>query len=195
VIALIQKVPAQTLPLYELKITLRGSKPAIWRRVQVPGSVNLNRLHDVIQVAMGWTDSHLHQFVDGPVIYSVPSGDDFSRAEQRDERRYRLAEAARHQKASLIYEYDFGDGWTHEIVVQKILPPDPQTKHAVCLDGKNACPPEDCGGIRGYYRLLKVISNPNHEEHQEMLDWLGDPFDPGHFDLQEINAQLRRLKI
>lgn len=184
-----------TLPLYELKITLRGSKPAIWRRVQVPGSVNFNRLHDVFQIVMGWTDSHLHQFVDAPVIYSVPSGDDYSRVERLDERRFRLAEVAQHEKASFIYEYDFGDGWTHEVVVQKILPADPKTKYAVCLDGRNACPPEDCGGIWGYYRLLEAVKNPKHEEHEEMLEWLGEQFDPGHFDLQKINAKLRGLEI
>src|SRR5258708_9163235 len=122
VIAPIKKQPAQTLPIYELKITLRGSKPAIWRRVQVPGSINLNRLHDVLQVVMGWTDSHLHQFVDAPIVYAVPSGDEYSRAERLDERRFCLADLARHEKASFIYEYDFGDRCTHEIVVEKILP-------------------------------------------------------------------------
>ena len=90
VIAPIKKRPAQNLPLYELKITLRGSKPAIWRRVQVPGNINLNRLHDVFQVVMGWTDSHLHQFVDAPIVYSVPSGDDYPGEERLDERRFRL---------------------------------------------------------------------------------------------------------
>jgi hypothetical protein len=184
-----------SLPLYELKITLRGSKPAIWRRIQVPGSIKLNRLHDVIQVVMGWTDSHLHQFVDAPVVYSIPSDDNYSRAERLDERRFRLAELARHEKSSFIYEYDFGDGWRHEVVVQKILPADPEKKYAVCLAGKNACPPEDSGGIWGYYRLLEAINNPEHEDHQEMLEWLGDQFDPCHFDLQKVNAELRRLKI
>ena len=88
VIAPVKKQRAQNLPLYELKITLRGSKPAIWRRVQVPGSINLNRLHDVFQVVMGWTDSHLHQFVDAPIVYSVPSGDDYPGEERLDERRF-----------------------------------------------------------------------------------------------------------
>jgi hypothetical protein len=193
VIAPIKKQPAQKLPLYELKITLRGSKPAIWRRFQVPGSINLNRLHDIFQVVMGWTDSHLHQFVDAPIVYSVPSGDDYPGEERLDERRFRLANVARHEKASFIYEYDFGDSWAHEVVVEKILPADPKKKYAVCLDGKNACPPEDCGGIWGYYELLKAVKNPKHKEHQEMLDWLGGPFDPGHFDLQKINAELRGL--
>ena len=193
VIAPIKKEPAQTLPLYELKITLRGSNPTIWRRVQVPGSVNFDRPHDVFQIVMGWTDSHLHQFVDAPIIYSVPSGDDYSGVGRLDERRFRLADVARHEKASFIYDYDFGDGWTHEVVVEQILPADPKKKYAVCLDGQNACPPEDCGAIWGYYKLLEAVKNPKHEEHEEMLDWLGNQFDPDHSDLQKINAKLRCL--
>jgi hypothetical protein len=133
-IAPIKKQPAQNLPLYELKITLRGSNPAIWRRVQVPGSINLNRLHDVFQVVMGWTDSHLHQFVDAPIVYSVPSGDDYPGEERLDERRFCLADVARHEKASFIYEYDFGDSWAHEVVVEKTLSADPKKKYAICLD-------------------------------------------------------------
>src|SRR5260370_42064863 len=99
--------------------------------------------------------------------------------ERLDERRFRLADVARHEKASFIYEYDFGDSWAHEVVVEKILPADPKKKYAVCLDGKNACPPEDCGGIWGYYELLKVVKKPKHKEHQATPDWLGGPVDPG----------------
>ena len=188
-----KRQPAQALPVYELKITLRGSNPAIWRRIQVPGRIQLSRLHDVFQVVMGWTDSHLHHFVDAPIVYSVPSGDDYPGEERLDERRFRLADVARHEKASFIYEYDFGDSWVHEVVVEKTLPADPNKKYAVCLHGENACPPEDCGGIWGYYELLKAVKNPKHKEHQEMIDWLGGQFDPGHFDLQNINAKLRGL--
>jgi Plasmid pRiA4b ORF-3-like protein len=111
VIAPTKKQPAQTLPIYELRITLRGSNPAIWRLVQVPGGIQLNRLHDVFQVVMGWTDSHLHQFVDAPIVYSVPSDDDYSRVERLDERRFCLADILRQENAAFIYEYDFGDGW------------------------------------------------------------------------------------
>jgi hypothetical protein len=110
------------------------------------------------------------------------------------ERRFRLADIAQHEKATLIYEYDFGDGWEHQVVVEKVLPPDSQKTYARCLDGKNNSPPEDCGGIFGYYELLKAISNPKHPEHQQLLEWLGRPFDPNHFDLQETNAMLRDLK-
>jgi hypothetical protein len=182
--------------LYELKITLRGSKPAIWRRLQVPGRIKLNRLHQVLQVAMGWTDSHLHHFIDPPLVYSVPSGEDYPGvAERLDERRFRLANLARYEKASFIYEYDFGDGWVHDVVVEKIVAAGPETKRAVCLAGENACPPEDCGGIGGYYELLEAVNNPKHTAHQQMLDWLGDPFDPGRFDPQAVNATLRGLKL
>ena len=98
------------------------------------------------------------------------------------------------RKACFLYDYDFGDGWEHDVVVEKIVSADPGKKHAVCLAGENACPPEDCGGIWGYYELLEVVNNPKHKAHQEMLDWLGEPFDPGRFDLQDVNATLRRLK-
>jgi hypothetical protein len=119
-IAPVKKQLAKGFPIYELKITLCGSKPPIWRRVQVPGGIKLNRLHDVLQVVMGWTDSHLHQFRVGSVIYCLPSDDDFyPGGEQRDERRFRLADIAQREKTSLIYEYDFGDGWEHEVVVEK----------------------------------------------------------------------------
>jgi len=144
-------------------LSIGNGKPAIWRRVQVPGSINLTRLHDVFQVVMGWTDSHLHHFVDAPIVYSVPSGDNYPGEERLDERRFRLADVARHEKASFIYEYDFGDSWVHEVVVEKTLPADPNKKY-VCLHGKNACPPEDCGGIWGYYELLKAVKNPKHKE-------------------------------
>src|SRR5258705_11985566 len=128
VIAPFKKQPAQDLPLYELKITLRGSKPAIWRRVQVPGSINLNRLHDVFQVVMGWTDSHLHHFVDAPIVYSVPSGDDYPGEERLDERRLRLANLARHQKGLLIFEYDFGASRAPQGTGEKTLSTAPQKK-------------------------------------------------------------------
>ena len=147
------------------------------------------------KVVMGWTDSHLHQFVDAPIVYSVPSRDDYSRVERLDERRFCLADILRRENAAFIYEYDFGNGWEHEVVVEKILSADPKKNRAVCLAGENACPPEDCGGIWGYYELLKAVNNPKHEDHQEMLDWLGDQFDPGRFDLQKVNTTLRALEI
>ena len=115
--------------------------------------------------------------------------------EKRDERRFSLAEIAPRDKAWFIYEYDFGDGWEHEVKVEKILPCEAGETAASCLQGKNACPPEDCGGIPGYYHLLEVIANPQHREHKDLTEWLGSDFDPHHFDPAEINPSLKRLKI
>ena len=165
----------------------------VWQSVWT--SLDVIRRGVFKQVVMGWTDSHLHHFVDAPIVYSVPSGDDYPGEERLDERRFRLADVARHEKAYLIYEYDFGDSWAHEVVVEKILSADPKKKYAVCLDGENACPPEDCGGIWGYYDLLKVLKNPKHKEHRQTLDWLGGQLHPGRFDLQKVNATLRGLEI
>ena len=162
----------------------------------MPGSIKLSRLHDVIQIAMGWTNSHLHQFVDRRIIYGEPSEMNYPGVEERDERRFSLADIARRKKASFVYEYDFGDGWEHDVVVENGVPASPEEKQrAVCLAGENACPPEDCGGIWGYYDLLEAVNNPEDEEHEELREWLGEGFDPSRFDLQKVNTALSRLKI
>jgi hypothetical protein len=182
----------QHLYTCQLKITLSGSKPSIWRRLQVPDNIKLNRLHEVFQVVMGWTDSHLHQFHGEDGVYTVPDED--SDPEDYDERKYTLHDIALCEKDEFVYEYDFGDCWEHEVVVEAHLPP-MEKRHAVCMDGKNACPPEDCGGIPGYYEFLKAICNPKHEDHQQMIRWIGGSFDPKHFDIQKVNARLKRMKI
>jgi hypothetical protein len=185
-------------PIYHLKVVLIGTKPPIWRRLQVPGNANLGWLHAVIQVATGWTNSHLHQFKVGGAFYSEPShhfaeyeGD----PEILDESKVTLQQLAPHAKDTLGYEYDFGDSWEHRITVEKILPPDPAAAMtALCLDGARACPPEDCGGVWGYDNLLKIIKNPKHAEHTSIMEWLGAGFDPEAFDADEANAYLRKLK-
>ena len=170
--------------IYQLKITLVGSKPPIWRRLLVPGSVTLETLHDIIQVAMGWTESHLHQFIVGDVYYSNPG---FELDHAKDEDEFKLNQIAPREKKSFVYEYDFGDGWEHRVVVEKILPPEEGQSYPVCLKGKRACPPEDCGGIWGYAEFLEAISDPEHESHEEMLDWIGGDFDPEEFDPAAAN--------
>jgi hypothetical protein len=185
--------------LYQLKIILKNSKPEIWRRVLVRGDMRLDRLHSVIQIAMGWTDSHLHQFVVGrrPACTYIgvpdPEFDDMG-GETLNEKRYVVADLAPVPKRKFIYEYDFGDDWEHEVKAEKILPPDPAFKHPVCLAGANACPPEDCGGINGYYDLLKALADPKHSNHQDMMDWIGGEWDATWFDLDEVNLILKRLK-
>jgi hypothetical protein len=220
-----------TSPLYQLRITLNGTKPPIWRRVAVPPEITLGQLHEVIQIAMGWTDSHLHHFVlrdkslkpskdeMAQAMRSMLEGDDdaadavFSRVrgeryfvpkqtpfgdptelDGQDEDAVTLAEVCPKVKSKLIYEYDFGDGWQHTVEVQKIVEPEPGVEYPVCLAGKKACPPEDCGGVWGYYDLLETVANPKHENHDDMLEWLGDDFDPEAFDLGEVNAILAQWR-
>lgn len=176
--------------VYQLKIMLKDSKPPIWRRVQVRAEITLAQLHEVIQLAMGWTDSHLHQFrVDGE-MYSQPDFelDEFSQ-ETNDENNVHLWRLVGLQD-SFSYEYDFGDGWEHEIVVEKVLPIEEGVLYPRCLAGKRACPPEDVGGVWGYEEFLAAIKDPKHPEHREMLEWVGGSFDPADFDLAEVNLGL-----
>ena len=198
-IAHIEPVAAKaSAPLYHLKIVLSETRPPVWRRLQVPGDATLGWLHAVLQVALGWTNSHLHQFRVGDRLYSDLrhnfaefDGD----PEILDEHKTTLQQAAPHAKARLSYEYDFGDSWFHQIVVEKILPSQPASAQAaLCLGGARACPPEDCGGPSGFDNLLQILQNPSHEEHDSMKEWLERPFDPKACDVAGINTSLRKLK-
>jgi hypothetical protein len=187
------KKPARAAgPIYQLKVTLRHSKPPIWRRLLVPAGTKLSTLHDVLQAAMGWTDSHLHMFRAGDVEYGVPSEDDWT--EVLDERKSTLADVLPGAKSKMVYEYDFGDGWEHDIVVEKVLDAEPGATFPVCVTGRRACPPEDCGGVWGYGELLEAIKDPKHPEHNAMLEWVGYEFDPEELDVDEINAALASFR-
>jgi hypothetical protein len=175
--------------IYQLKVMLRHSKPPIWRRVQVPADISLARLHQILQVVMGWTDSHLHQFVVGRTLIGVPDPD-FG-MEVKNERNVKLSQVVRGEKSKFAYEYDFGDNWQHDILVEKVLQAEPGARYPICLTGKRAGPPEDCGGVWGYDDLLEVIGNPSSPEHDEMLEWLGGEFDPEAFDVDAVNEELR----
>jgi Plasmid pRiA4b ORF-3-like protein len=194
------KKSAAPAPLYQLKITLKWSEPSIWRRVVVPGDMMLDRLHDVIQIAMGWTDSHLHRFVGASGLFNgvaFQSKDpDFGEPDDdvADESDHTVAELAPRTKSKFVYEYDFGDGWLHDVIVEKILAPDPAFKAPVCLAGENAGPPEDCGGIGGYYEMLRKVADASDPDHEDMKEWLGDTWDATHFDLKRVNTALKRLK-
>lgn len=181
----------KAVPIYELKVTLKGIRPPIWRRVRVPGNVSMGTLHHILQIVMGWTDSHLHMFRAGRTAIGAPDPewDDFG-FDSIDERRIKLAEVAPEEKSKFTYEYDFGDGWEHDVRVERILPADPKIDLPVCLKGKRACPPEDCGGPYGYLDLLEVLADPDDPEHEEMLDWLGGEWDAEAFDLDAVNVML-----
>lgn len=182
-------------PIYQMKITLRDSKPPIWRRLQVAADTSLEKLHIILQIAFGWTDSHLHQFIVEGQYYSLPEfGLGEYGHEVLNEKRVKLGRLRLELKRKFYYEYDFGDSWYHEIVVEKILEVEAGVKYPRCIVGKRACPPEDCGGIWGYERLLEVISDPSDPEHESMMKWLGGPFDPEHFNAEEVNKELRVIR-
>ncbi len=175
--------------IYQLKIVLQDVKPSIWRRFLVDSNVKLPDLHEIIQVVMGWTNSHLHQFTIDDVDYCEPNEE--AMEECVDYRKIKLNELIKNEGDVFYYEYDFGDGWLHKITLEKILPYDKNQKYPFCIAGKRSCPPEDCGGPGGYETILQIIKNPKHEEYQDWMVWLGDDFDPNHFDVNEINDLLR----
>ena len=177
--------------IYQLKVTLKWSKPPIWRRLQVRGNTKLNTLHAVLQIAMGWCDGHLHVFESGGTHYGEPDPD--FPGSMRDESNIRLDRIAQ-EGGTFRYEYDFGDGWEHEIRIEKILDPEPGIRYPRCLAGKRACPPEDCGGVPGYEHLLQVLADPKDEEHQDILEWLGEGFDSEAFDLDAVNSELGEFR-
>lgn len=173
--------------IHQIQITLLGIKPRIWRRILVNPDILLDDFHRIVQIAMGWTNSHMHLFADGIYEYAP---EEFDMEGTKDTRKVKLGSILKKEKSKIQYEYDFGDGWVHEILLEKILPPDEKMQIPKCIAGKRNCPPEDCGGIWGYEDLLEIISNPEHEEHDEMMEWVGDDFDPAFFSKDEINKLL-----
>jgi len=174
--------------IYRLKVTLRGSRPPIWRRFLVPADITLKRLHDSLQAVMGWTDSHLHQFTAKGVVYGT-TDHEFGMV-RVSETRTTVAQILRRPKDRLMYEYDFGDSWEHDVVLEAVLPPG-SGRYPVVEGGRRACPPEDVGGISGYALFLEAIADPKHPEHAEMLEWIGGCFDPESFDSGETNPDIR----
>jgi hypothetical protein len=182
----------KTATVYQLKITLRDSKPPIWRRVQVK-DCTLAQLHPIIQAAMGWECSHLYSFkVDGTNYSDLDmTGDEL---EMEDDRKAKLSGVVRGEKFKFRYTYDFGDNWEHEIVVEKILAPEPGKTYPVCVDGKQACPPEDIGGVWGYFEFIEAIQDPRHPRHADFAEWFEDEFDPEVFDIDAVNRRLKGRK-
>ena len=182
-----------TIPLrnmYQLKVTLSDSKPPIWRRIIVPSNIALGKLHLVLQISMGWTNSHLHQFISDGVFYGIQDDDFGFDMEVENEDKYKLNQLLESEKEAIKYEYDFGDGWEHKILLEKILPFDKTNQIPSCTKGKRACPPEDCGGIWGYQELLDTLDDPKHPEYEGMVEWLGGKFNSEAFNIEEINKML-----
>jgi len=180
--------PAKGNDVVSLKVTLRGAKPPIWRRLLVRPETKLDDLHDAIQGAMGWMDGHLHAFDIGGRQYGPP--DESGELEVADERRLTVGGAIQSGGARFTYTYDFGDDWEHIVEIEKTLPAEPGKAYPMCIAGKRACPPEDCGGVWGYEELLDILGNPKHPERAERLDWLGRDFDPEDFSAEAADARL-----
>jgi len=180
--------------IYQLKVVLLGISPMIWRRLLIRSDSTIADLHHILQIAMGWSDMHLHQFVIRDEYYGLPDEDELSPGKTIDEREYKLSEIVSGENFQFAYDYDFGDNWEHILVVEKTLPAQEGVRYPVCLAGARACPPEDVGGISGYENFLQAIGDPKHPEHQEFLEWIGGEFDPEAFDVTEANRSLRRLK-
>jgi hypothetical protein len=178
--------------VYEMTVTLKGIRPPIWRRVQVPSAIRLAALHDVIQTVFSWTDCHLHQFHIGGASYGQP--DDFDEAID-DESAVTLAQALGTRNKRFLYVYDFGDNWEHDVVVENIVAGNSGSERPLCLVGKRHRPPEDCGGPPGYQNFLEAIRDPGHEEHDAMLEWVGGSFDAEAFDLAMVNRALVALSL
>jgi Plasmid pRiA4b ORF-3-like protein len=173
---------------FQLRILLREVRPPVWRRVLVPGEMTLVELHEVVQTVMGWSNSHLHEFdVDG-ARYGVPDSD-WGLDEVADESRVKLFRVAR-EGGRLRYAYDFGDGWQHDLTVEKVLARQPGTRYPRCIGGRRACPPEDVGGPWGYQDFLAAVADPGHDEHEQWVEWIGGGFDPAEFDLAAADKAL-----
>lgn len=184
------KKPTQ---IYQIKVTLDDTHPPIWRRIQAPGNTTLLKLHDILQIVMGWEDYHLHMYTIEGLIYGDSADDEYGDLGTVNEANYKLRQVIYREGQRFSYEYDFGDSWDHTLLVEKILPPQEGVRYPLCLKGKRACPPEDVGGLWGYENFLEAIRDPSHDEHEEYLTWVGGKFDPEAFDLDEVNARLRNM--
>lgn len=175
--------------VYQIKVTLRETKPPVWRRVVVPSTITLRGLHDVMQAAFGWYDCHLHEWdVDG-VEYGMSDADDWSDEPSIDENTVRLGDVAT-EGTKLEYWYDFGDDWRHQLLVEKVMPAERGAMYPQLVAGRRACPPEDVGGTPAYENFLKAIADPEDEGHDSYLEWCGGGFDPDDAKLDGFQARL-----
>ena len=184
---------AKTSAIHQLKVTLRGVRPPVWRRIVVDSDTPLSELADLLEAAMGWLGGHLHAFTVGDTTYELPHPDGDTGWGRRtvDERTVTLDEVLGEPRAKLRWDYDFGDGWEHDVVVESIGAPEAGADAPVCVAGRRACPPEDCGGTWGYANLLAALADPAHEDHEDLAEWLPPGFDPEAFDPADATEAMR----
>ena len=184
------KTPAQNdTRAWQLYVELEDVRPKVWRRLLVPLTIDLSRLHVMLLWGTGWDGGHVHEFIFGHDHYGATEpGREFP-ADLMPEEDVTLSEALGSRK-TFQYLYDFGDSWWHKVKVEKIVTLDASIEYAQCIGGENACPPEDVGGAPGYEEFLEALADPDHPEHADQKEWIGRPFDPRAFDIDEINARL-----
>ena len=180
------------MTVYRLYVFLLDIAPPIWRRVELSSETSLAQLHKVLQAALGWQDYHLHEFEIGNQRYGVPDTDYDSPGEVVKDSTVKLSRALPRKGASLLYTYDFGDGWAHSVVLEDIVPMEPDTKFPRVVDGARACPPEDSGGPCGYAELVEILAKPRHKEHRQMREWAGKNFAPEKFSARDANLLLKQ---
>jgi hypothetical protein len=185
-----------TVPIYQIRVTLKDSKPSVWRRVQVRSDATLGELHAIIQMAMGWSNSHLHHFIVGklPNLRFIGAPDPYEDGDlknEENENEVLISRVLTGSKTKITYEYDFGDSWEHEVVLEEVMEAKARVFYPRCVAGENACPPEDVGGVWGYVDFLQAINNTDHKQHNFYLEWVGGEFNPEKFDLDAVNKLLK----
>jgi hypothetical protein len=183
----------EVVPVFQIKVTLKGIRPPVWRRIQIRADSTFWDLHVAIQDVMGWLDYHLHVFRVRPkrtsrqeIEIGIPDPDGFFETQTLPGWEIPLLKVFRHEGVVISYEYDFGDGWEHTVLLEKSLAPEEGVTYPRCLAGKRACPPEDCGGSWGYENLLRILADPSDPEHEEMREWVEEDFDPGVFSPEKV---------
>ena len=174
-----------------LRVELLNIEPLIWRRVRVPRSVTFKQLHEILQIVLGWKDSHLHEFRAGDLLLGMKGVDEpGERDNVQDEDDWSLKELLDTGVTEFEYVYDFGDDWVHRVVSEPATRSGAPGPAPLSLAGENACPPEDVGGPHGYREFLEAIADPRHKEHERYLRWIGGVWDPKGFDLNRVNREL-----
>lgn len=192
--AMMTAMTTRSTTVHRLKVTLRQVKPPVWRRIEVPSDIKLSELAAVLEAAMGWLGGHLHAFEAGGVSYELPDEESIGFGPTIDERKARLGEVLPAVKAKMRWDYDFGDGWQHDVIVEAIEPRRSNIEYPVCIAGKRACPPDDCGGPSGYANLVTALSDPTHEQHGELTRWAPPGFYPAAFDVAETTVIMRTAR-
>lgn len=181
--------------VYQFRITLRGVEPPIYRVFHVSNRITFKKLHKIIQTVMGWKDDHSFEFKYGPIHIGIPDGEYFILdGFHWDAARSRLSQLNLEYQDVLLYNYDFGDDWRHLLEVESSYYVNEGSIPPLCLEGENACPPEDVGGVGGFEYFLQVIRDPNNEEYEHLMTWAGGNYDPKAFNLDEVNRKLTKLR-